>query len=329
MRNLVIHKLKGRQLKPTEGRKPRRQAYLEGKKIGSLEGKPFTLNSLSSNPPTLLSSNNHSGGNAMLIPPYGLLSSDKPLTLTRKGRGQCASPFTLHHYLKRNAAFTLAEVLITLGIIGIVAALTMPALIANYQKKQTVVQLKKAYTTLSQAVKLSELENGEIKYWDLSLSSDDFFEKYLSHFLTLNNSNIQLQNLQYKYLSGGACVDDVCTENSFIAFLSDGSMLIISRNSGGGKRAFAIDINGLKNPNIVGKDLFIFWITQNNGLAPFGYSNTIFADGSGTSQTFGIEYDRHTLTGNNTHACAKGKKGFWCTALIMMDGWEIKDDYPW
>ena len=52
------------------------QASLEGKKIRRYEGKLFSVNSLSSNPPTLLSSNNHSGGNAMLIPPYGLLVSE-------------------------------------------------------------------------------------------------------------------------------------------------------------------------------------------------------------------------------------------------------------
>lgn len=47
-------------------------------------------------------------------------------------------------------AFTLAEVLITLGIIGIVAAMTLPALIGKYQKNQTLTQLKKAYTEISQ-----------------------------------------------------------------------------------------------------------------------------------------------------------------------------------
>ena len=64
---------------------------------------------------------------------------------------------------QRKIAFTLAEVLITLGIIGVVAAMTMPALIGNYQKKQTVSALQKAYTTLAQAVKLSELSNGEFE----------------------------------------------------------------------------------------------------------------------------------------------------------------------
>ena len=44
---------------------------------------------------------------------------------------------------KRKYAFTLAEVLITLGIIGVVAALTMPALIGHYKKVQTIAQLKK------------------------------------------------------------------------------------------------------------------------------------------------------------------------------------------
>lgn len=50
-----------------------------------------------------------------------------------------------------NKAFTLSETLITLGIIGVVAALTMPAVITNYQKKQTSAQLKKAYSTFAQA----------------------------------------------------------------------------------------------------------------------------------------------------------------------------------
>ena len=58
----------------------------------------------------------------------------------------------------RRVAFTLAEVLITLGIIGIVAAMTMPSLITNYQKQRAVTQLKKSYTNLAEAVKRSELE---------------------------------------------------------------------------------------------------------------------------------------------------------------------------
>lgn len=62
--------------------------------------------------------------------------------------------------------FTLAEVLITLGIIGVVAAITIPSLISNYQKKSTVTQLKKTYATISNAIRLSEDENGELSGWE-------------------------------------------------------------------------------------------------------------------------------------------------------------------
>lgn len=49
------------------------------------------------------------------------------------------------------SAFTLAEVLITLGIIGIVAAMTIPTLITNHQKRQTVVKLQRAISVMNQA----------------------------------------------------------------------------------------------------------------------------------------------------------------------------------
>ena len=62
-------------------------------------------------------------------------------------------------------AFTLAEVLITLGIIGVVAALTLPTLIANHRKKVVATQLKQSYSILYNAIKLSESDNGAYQYW--------------------------------------------------------------------------------------------------------------------------------------------------------------------
>lgn len=55
-------------------------------------------------------------------------------------------------------AFTLAEVLITLGIIGVVAAMTLPTLINSYKKQQTVTHLQKVYTSLNQALRLARSE---------------------------------------------------------------------------------------------------------------------------------------------------------------------------
>ena len=58
-------------------------------------------------------------------------------------------------------AFTLAEVLITLGIIGVVAALTLPALIQNNRNKELQTGLKKAYSVISQALDMYQAETGE------------------------------------------------------------------------------------------------------------------------------------------------------------------------
>jgi len=72
----------------------------------------------------------------------------------------------------KKAAFTLAEVLITLGIIGVVAALTIPSLIANYKDKETIVKLKKVYSVLSQAYQRAVFDNGAPDSWNLVAAGD-------------------------------------------------------------------------------------------------------------------------------------------------------------
>ena len=84
----------------------------------------------------------------------------------------------------KKQGFNLAEVLITLGIIGVVAAMTMPALIGNYQKKEVVTRLKKAYSIVQQAIRLSELDNEEVQYWETNLSGDEFFNRYFEKYFT-------------------------------------------------------------------------------------------------------------------------------------------------
>jgi len=72
----------------------------------------------------------------------------------------------------KNEAFTLAEVLITLGIIGVVAALVMPSLIANQKEKETVVKLKKVYSVLSNAYLMAQEEYGTPDNWNIIGSND-------------------------------------------------------------------------------------------------------------------------------------------------------------
>ena len=89
-----------------------------------------------------------------------------------------------HTAPSRKSAFTLAEVLITLGIIGVVAAMTLPTLVGNYKKAQTVSQLKKVYSVLSQSMLSSVNANGDSNGWvdtSLEVSADNsriYFDKY-------------------------------------------------------------------------------------------------------------------------------------------------------
>src|SRR5574344_1713843 len=72
--------------------------------------------------------------------------------------GKCGSRFKL-------AAFTLAEVLIVLGIIGVVAAFTIPVLMQHVEEKSTVTKLKQTYSIINNAIKLAINDNGTINEW--------------------------------------------------------------------------------------------------------------------------------------------------------------------
>ncbi len=103
--------------------------------------------------------------------------------------------------LHKKSAFTLAEVLITLGIIGVVAALTIPTLVQNYRQHVVETRLQKFYTTFNQAITMAEAQYGDKKewYWDASgveldkdgnpieatSKVDQWFNKYLSQFITI------------------------------------------------------------------------------------------------------------------------------------------------
>jgi len=87
----------------------------------------------------------------------------------RKHGFTLAEGFSVHPKVGRKQGFTLAEVLITLGIIGVVAAMTLPTLIQKHQKRVLEKQFIKAYSLISQAAKKAEADLGfapECYYWN-------------------------------------------------------------------------------------------------------------------------------------------------------------------
>lgn len=240
--------------------------------------------------------------------------------------------------LKLNA-FTIAEVLITLGIIGIVAAMTLPSLIGNYQKKQTAIQLKKFYSVMQQAINLSELQNGDIKYWDFEIGGNTHTEIFTNTYLTPYLKIIKTYmpedfpaDIHYKCINGKNCdsYGEVKNNNPKLVLI-DGTMILATDfvygydidNNPVPAINIIVDINGFKKPNQYGRDVFAFSIQPDFGFVPAGVGYTSAIQGAAS-------YDRNWfLTGGNERGCNRKQNGFFCAGLIMFDGWEIKDDYPW
>lgn len=137
----------------------------------------------------------------------------------------------------KKTAFTLAEVLITLGIIGVVAAMTMPSVVNNVEEKQLQSALKKGYSEVSKDLDIVDF-NGLKTYKTYNKKSSLFFNLF----------------------------DD----GQFV--LPDGALILINDS---GPMLISIDVNGMnKGPNLYGRDLFTFEITNEGKLLPSGAVGT-------------------------------------------------------
>lgn len=246
--------------------------------------------------------------------------------------------------------FTLAEVLITLGIIGVVAALTIPTLVKNYQKQVVVTSLQKFNSTMQQAIKLSEADNGFIETWAFpptlaGSSTVTFLDTYIIPYLQVAQkcelaTTIACWNTVYEpngtIATGGDQVNYSYT-NTYMAkyVLQDGSELAFI---GGGHQGYfqvLVDINGAKAPNTMGNDVFSFFLVQQptinvgdgNGSMVNPTSLKIggfYPDGYGLSVATDLSYQYRGCGKDVNYKCA----GSWCSTKIISDGWQIKSDYP-
>ncbi|MBP3924898.1 type II secretion system protein [bacterium] len=185
-------------------------------------------------------------------------------------------------------AFTLAEVLITLGIIGIVAAMTLPTLINKINNKHLEVAFKKTYSELSQVVQKIAADNGGTLEGTLEDNSHQSVQrllmKYMKHvkICDINPSNPHNCFAKYTYRDGTPIYSTEVWDGTMI--LPSGAILSInSVNSNCESRSelkypigcfrLRVDTNGLKRPNVLGRDVFDFYVTKDR-LIPRGAPET-------------------------------------------------------
>ncbi|HIS35805.1 TPA: hypothetical protein IAC10_04150 [Candidatus Scatousia excrementigallinarum] len=186
------------------------------------------------------------------------------------------------------SAFTLSEVLITFGIIGIIAAMTLPALTGKYQQKVLASQFKKAYANLQTAINTVNSENGipyecyTIRYGiDYHVTEcKDFWENVLKQYQIVNTCEHNKLHCRPVYKTkaqvlaeGGTVINNACSHpiNEQTGYnLNDGSILYIYNypNYNHNSLFFGLDVNGLKGPNKWGYDLFYLNLYRENIRTP-------------------------------------------------------------
>ena len=165
----------------------------------------------------------------------------------------------------RQNAFTLAEVLITLAIIGVIAAISVPSLIQKTNSAELKVAYKKAYAVASQAYDKASYDGLMIPRtaWndnDNNMKNFNIFKTYFKVIKDCKNSDNAncWDNTGEKYF--GTLPSS--TAPSFI----DSSGVAWSKNGVAGTGdELLIDTNGFKGPNKLGKDRWVFSPQMTNG----------------------------------------------------------------
>ena len=242
-----------------------------------------------------------------------------------------------HFTHTKRVAFTLAEVLITLGIIGVVAAMTIPTLVANYKKKVVETRLVKVYSTFNQAIKMSEVENGPLTTWDsieetsewvdgvgsIITASDigDWYDKYLAPYIKVLKVEKNTGNKDAKiniYMPDGSLV-----------MISGNSWLVWPNANDYKAEEFGED-SGMTNRNIddCGTKYFTFYFNPRTDLQ----NAKKYHYGKGLEPYLaGWDGTKEMLLEDDALGCKKesvSNERAYCTQLIRMNNWKIPHDYP-
>jgi len=233
--------------------------------------------------------------------------------------------------MKRNkVAFTLAEVLVTLGIIGVVAALTVPNLMQNYQRQAYVTQLHKFYSDMENALRqvMTEDRAQDLTETRLRGANDTTVATFLKdNFKIVNDcggSAIKapcFNVTDYKIMNGTAFsnlsnLSMSSTNVRHCVTLAGGEAVCMSEFSGNADTGYGkliVDTNGTKGPNVVGRDLFVM----------FYYSDGVLDD---VNMTPLCRRNNNCISRNTTFGSCNSINNnlYGCFGKILNDNWEMK-----
>lgn len=186
--------------------------------------------------------------------------------------------------MKKKYAFTLAETLMTLMIIGVIASMTIPSLKKNTEKRELESGFKKCHSSIVQALMRMDADGipTSPKYYGNNKFKDAFmpyFNKAMDYGNYLAGDYMtgaavigKFKNYNYSAAAGSGLLDD----GQFVT--ADGAMYMFE-NPGNGIVYISVDVNGpRKLPNAWGHDLFTFQLMNDGEVLPMGAPGTTYAE---------------------------------------------------
>ena len=228
------------------------------------------------------------------------------------------------HFSLKSAAFTLAEVLVTLGIIGVVAAMTMPALIQNYRNQVVETRLKKFYSTMNQAIAMSIKDNGDVETWTYFNNDQKDEDGNTINRTDDNDKSFNDYLAPYLKIIDKKDVTDFSGQRRMLYFFEDGSAFAFAGHENRDITFFPKNAEKcIAKENIVGNCAFgfEFYPIANNWMWKYLYGKRMEA------VMYKWDGNEPSLYNDSTYGCKNGS-GAYCTAIIQRNGWKVPKDYP-
>ena len=228
--------------------------------------------------------------------------------------------------MRTKNAFTLAETLVALAIIGVLASITIPSIVNSYNKVVYQVKLRKIYAVLAQISQYAVADYGEMSYTDFydgsSEKVQEWYSNYMKPYLKIDKECFDESGCwadEVKHLNGDEVSNltargiggNIVTFRTLdgTLFNADGNVPedlnnLFGIDSDVDGLVLHVDLNGLKGPNIIGKDIFVFVYT-NKGFVPAGNDR---------DKDF-VEQE-----------CSEDGAGIMCASKIARNNWKFGDE---
>lgn len=229
--------------------------------------------------------------------------------------------------------FTLAEVLITLGIIGVVSSMTMPVLVQNYQKKSYVTQLHKVYNELQQAFIQEITDKNALNLREAGLTSEASIENFMKNRFKVvqdcDESTTPCFADMYRSLdkSTSRAIENG-TRNPFSSCytIASGASICLGYLSTENEEQLSgglyVDINGQKGPNIGGRDMFTMRYYNDGSIDVYTVTPECRANSASCNSNYGsTPTEKREI--RYSQVCVKSPEGDDCIGKLLNDNWEM------